>query len=440
LKKTRLLTGWVLLLTLLGLAACASGQPSAGKPSSEIAHAAPATLETDDAVAALAELDGTIARIMADYRVPGGAFALAKDGRLIHARGYGVACTDSGQAVQPDSLFRIASVSKPVTAVAILKLVEEGRLHLDDWAFQILDHLQPLDGQEVDPRIHDITIRHLLEHSAGWDRRQSFDPIDSRLPAEHLPDGERPANCAAITRYMLGRWLDFAPGTRHAYSNLGYCVLSLVIEEVTGQPYESYVQAQVLAPIGVEQMRVGGSLLDERLDGEVCYYDYPGAVDKRSLFPGGPMFVPQPYGSMNLQAAASSGGWIASAVDLVRFVLAVDGRPSPPDILKPETIRVMTARSNLPDWQDSDYTYALGWEISADGTRDIWSHDGAMPGTRSLLAVTSDGFAIALLFNSAPKRGGEFMQEVVDAIRRMVDEQNGWPAHDLFPQYLVELP
>ncbi len=438
--KIRILTNGILLLALFGLAACASGQSQTENLLTVITTSIPANLETSDAIAALAALDVTITRIMADYHVPGGAFAMAKDGRLVHARGYGLACTDSGQAVQPDSLFRIASVSKPVTAVAILKLVEEGRLNLNDRAFDILDHLQPLAGQEVDPRIHDITIRHLLEHSAGWDRRRSFDPIDSRLPAEHLPAEERPANCAAIIRFMLGRRLDFAPGTRHAYSNLGYCVLSQVIEEVTGQAYESYVQGEVLAPIGIERMRIGGSLLDKRFDGEVCYYDYAGAVDKRSLFPDEPMFVPQPYGSMNLQAAAASGGWIASAVDLVRFVLTVDGRSSPPDILQPETIRLMTTRSDLPDWQDSDYYYALGWEVSADGTRDIWSHDGAMPGTRSLLAVTSDGYAVALVFNSAPKRGGEFMQEVVDAIRQTVDEQTEWPAYDLFPQYLSELP
>jgi N-acyl-D-amino-acid deacylase len=435
--RIRVLTRWILLLALFGLAACASGQSQTENLLTVPTASTPANLEAGDAIAALANLDGTIARIMADYHVPGGAFAMAKDGRLIHAQSYGLTCTDSGQAVRPDSLFGIASVSKPVTAVAILKLVEEGRLNLDDRAFGILD---PLAGQEMDPRIHDITIRHLLEHSAGWDRRRTFDPIDSHLPAKHLPDEERPASCVAIIRFMLGRRLDFAPGTRHAYSNLGYCVLSQVIEEVTGQTYESYVQAEVLAPLGIEGMRTGGSLLDERVDGEVCYYDYPGAVDKRSLFPNGPMLVPQPYGSMNLQAAAASGGWIASAVDLVRFVLAVDGQTSPPDILQLETIRLMTTRSGLPDWQDSDYYYALGWEISTDGTRDIWSHDGAMPGTRSLLAVTSDGYAVALVFNSGPKRGGEFMQEVVDAIPQTVDKQTEWPANDLFPQYLSELP
>lgn len=434
------MTRWVLLLALFGLAACATGQPQTENAPTVTTPPTLAKLKTGDAIAALAALDGTILRIMADYRVPGGAFAMAKDGRLIHAQGYGLACTDTGQAVRPDSLFRIASVSKPVTAVAILKLVEEGRLSLDDRAFRILDHLQPLGDQEMDPRIQDITIRHLLEHSAGWDRRRTFDPIDSRLPAEHLPAEEWPASCAAIIRFMLGRPLDFAPGTRHAYSNLGYCVLSQIIEQVTGKTYQSYVQAAVLAGLGIEGMRTGGSRLDERMDGEVCYYDYPGAVDKRSLFPDGPMFVPQPYGSMNLQAAAASGGWIASAVDLVRFVLGVDGQPSPPDVLQLETIRLMTARSDLPDWQDTDYYYALGWEISTDGTRDIWSHDGAMPGTRSLLAVTSDGYAVALVFNSAPKRGGEFMQEVVDAIRQTVDKHSEWPADDLFPQYLSELP
>lgn len=438
-KSARFSTSRVLLLALFGLAACASSPSPMVSPSSTNSPSAAAD-EVADTMTALTALDAAIGRIMADYGVPGGALALAKDGRLIHAQGYGLACTEGGQAARPDSLFRIASVSKPVTAVAILKLVEEGRLGLDDRAFQILDHLRPLEDKEVDSRIQDITIGHLLQHSAGWDRRRSFDPIDSPLPAEHLPAGERPASCAAIIRFMLGRRLDFAPGTRHAYSNLGYCVLSQVVETVTGQEYETYVQAEVLAPLGIDEMRTGGSRLDERVAGEVCYYDYPGASEKRSLFPDGPRFVPQPYGSMNLQAAAASGGWIASAVDLVRFALAVDGHPSPPDILQPKTIQVMTARSDLPDWRGRDYYYALGWEISTEDRRDIWSHDGAMPGTRSLLALTSDRFAVALVFNSDPKRGGEFLQEVVDALRQTVDTQTAWPAYDLFPQYLSELP
>jgi N-acyl-D-amino-acid deacylase len=138
---------------------------------------------------------------------------------------------------------------------------------------------------------------------------------------------------------------------------------------------------------------------------------------------------------MYLEATAANGGWIASAVDLVRFVLSVDGHPMPPDILQPETIRLMVSLPDLPDWRDSDYYYALGWEISSDDQGRIWSHDGAMPGTRSLLATRSDGYAIALLFNSDPKRGGDFLGEVVEAIRQTVDGQTGWPTYDLFPQY-----
>jgi CubicO group peptidase (beta-lactamase class C family) len=253
-------------------------------------------------------------------------------------------------------------------------------------------------------------------------------------------EDQLPASCETITRYMMGRWLDFTPGTEHAYSNLGYCILGQIVEKVSGQPYESYVRAEVLAPSDIEHMRIGGSLLGERHDGETCYYDYPGAASVRSVFPDESNLVPQPYGSMYLPATAANGGWLASAVDLVRFALSVDGHPSPPDILQPGTIRQMVARPDLPEWQDADYYYALGWEVSLEAERDIWSHDGAMPGTRSLLAVTSDGYAVALLFNSDPKRGGVFLREVVDAIRQVVDEPTEWPTHDLFPQYLSELP
>ncbi len=132
--------------------------------------------QTGTAIPELATIDQRIPALMQKWSIPGGAVAVAKDGKLIFARGYGLADKSRNEPVQPDSLFRIGSVSKTFTSAGILTLVEEGRLSLDDKVFQILSYLQPPSGRSMDSRLHDITVRQLLQHTGGWDRMKSGDP------------------------------------------------------------------------------------------------------------------------------------------------------------------------------------------------------------------------------------------------------------------------
>src|SRR5215467_3675848 len=114
--------------------------------------------------------DAIIPALMQKWQIPGGAVGVVKDGRLVLARGYGWADEEASLVVQPDSLFRIASLTKAITAAAILKLVEDGSLDLDAKAFPMLNDLQPPAGATVDGRLSDITVRELLQHSGGWNR------------------------------------------------------------------------------------------------------------------------------------------------------------------------------------------------------------------------------------------------------------------------------
>ena len=114
--------------------------------------------------------DQSIRDLMRKYAIPGGAVAVVRDGKLFYARGFGYADVENKTPVQPDALFRIASVSKPITSAAIMKLVEEGKLTLDDRVAPFIAHLTPAPGATVDPRWEQITIRHLLNHTGGWDR------------------------------------------------------------------------------------------------------------------------------------------------------------------------------------------------------------------------------------------------------------------------------
>jgi N-acyl-D-amino-acid deacylase len=215
----------------------------------------------------LASFDRTIAGLMAKWQIPGASIAVVKDGRLVLAHGYGWADRESRQPVRPESLFRIASLSKSLTAAAVLKLAEEGRLRLDDKAFALLGDLKPRPGAAVNPDLRKITLRNLLQHSGGWDRDQSFDPMFRPREIAATMGVPPPAGAETIVRYMLDQPLQFAPGTKYAYSNFGYCVLGRIVEKVSGERYEDFVRNRILRPAGATAMRLGHTLLGERAPG-----------------------------------------------------------------------------------------------------------------------------------------------------------------------------
>ena len=381
--------------------------------------------------------DKLVPELMEKWEIPGGAIAIAKDGRLVLAKGYGLADVANEEPVLPDSLFRIASVSKPVTAVAILNLVEEGRLDLEDPAFQILDQFEAPEGTTPDPRIFDVTVRQLLQHSGGWDRDKSFDAMWIPRRIEREMGVPKPVSCRDVITFMLGQPLDFDPGTQYAYSNFGYCILGRIIEQASGQTYEEYVKSRVLEPAGIARMRIGGSLLEGRAPGEVRYYEYPGRSLVSPVLPGTPDLVPWSYGGIYVEGRDSLGGWIASPVDLVRFVTALDGSRSP-TVLDSETVSMMLSRPDPPLRPDRSFYKGMGWSVRPVLDDANWWHSGSHPGNRSYLVRTHDGLAWAALFNSRPKESSQFGSELSDAFWQGVREVTDWPSHDLFPHFGYE--
>src|SRR4051812_14361564 len=167
------------------------------------------------------------------HGIPGAALALAKNGKLVFARGYGWANLTTGDQVQPDTLFGVASLSKTLTAIAILKSVEQGELRLEDRPFEILKDIRPNPGATVDRRLFQITVRQLLNHSGGWDHQKSGDPV-TWTTQMHLKRRDRtPVTAAQLIAYTMGVPLDFDPGTDSKYSNFGYIVLGEVIAKVS---------------------------------------------------------------------------------------------------------------------------------------------------------------------------------------------------------------
>lgn len=400
---------------------------------------APGKVSTKSDIAAA--FDREMEAFMSARSVPGGALAVVKDRRLVYARGYGWANHKAKIPVRPDSLFRIASISKPITGVAVMKLVDEGKLSLDAKAFPFLG-IPPAVQSLVDPepRLHHITIRQLLQHTSGWDRDKSFDPMfrSERIARANLTPP--PASSVDVIRYMLSRPLDFDPGTRYAYSNFGYCVLGRLIEKASGQSYEKFVQEKILAPAGIKRMRLGATLDGRQAPGEVRYYPNDTA-EADNVFPGEPRKVPWPYGGFHLEAMDAHGGWIASAIDLARFAAALDD-PARSPLLKQESFATMYAPPDPPASRRADGTlessyYGCGWMVRPVGKRgraNCW-HSGSLPGTNTLLVRLANGLSWAVLFNQRSE-DKKLPDGAIDAALHLAAATvSDWPAHDLFSQF-----
>jgi len=370
--------------------------------------------------------------------VPGGAVGFVKDGRLVYVRGFGYADTNTHEVVQPDSLFRIASLSKSLTAVAILKLVEQGKLTLDQPAFAVLNYPVPTyAGAAVDPRLGSITIRQLLNHTGGWNRDTApnpdggtgFDPtVNWTVRAARDMGTTAPADAATIVRWMIGKPLQFDPGTQYQYSNFGYTVLGRIIEQVSGTNYEAFVKS-VLAPAGITRMRIGGSRQVEKLPEEVTYYDYPGSSLTPSIFPQDKAPVPWPY-NFSYPSMDAHGGWMASVIDMLRFVTAVDGRPGHSNMLSSASISNMIARPTPPWGATEEPYYSMGWQVR--NTPDNWWHSGSLPGVRCEMVRAGNGFTWALLFNTRVAQDGAFTSAMDRLGWQALDAVSSWPTNDLF--------
>jgi len=289
-------------------------------------------------------------------------------------------------------LFRIASVTKPITSSAILDLVEIGRLKLEDRVFGRGALLGTHFGRMPYGRhIEEITIEHLLTHTCGGWRNDAQDPMfrNPRMNHDEL-----------ISWTLDSVPLTTPPGQSFAYSNFGFCLLGRVIEAATGRSYAEHVQQRVLDRCGVRRMSLAGNTLGDRAPQEVRYYGQSGE---------------NPYG-MNVRRMDSHGGWLATGSDLTAFATHVDGFMTTPNILRAETIRTMTTPST------ANRNYAKGWSVNS---MNNWWHNGSLPGTATILVRTASGFCWAALANT--RRPNSDMDLALDKmVWEMVQSVSAW--------------
>ena len=372
------------------------------------------------------------------YQIPGATLAITKNGKLVYMRAFGTADQAGTEATQPYHLFRIASISKPITSVAIMRLIESGQLSLSDKPFGpggVLN-VDPYfaNANITDPRIYDITIQNLLEHSAGWNRDLPMspsplppypygfgasDPIDFPLHVTQTLGEPNPVTPRSLIKFLIQKGLDFTPGTAFGYSNVGFLVLGEVIEKKTGMTYENYVKQSIFAPLGIYDIRLGKDLLADKQEREG---EYNNPFTTLSAYGTGE-FVPWQYGGASVEAMDAHGGWIATARDLVKLFTAFDGFPSRPDILSAATLQTMTTPSA------NFASYAKGIQVHPAG---VWWHAGALWGAYSWMARNSSQVTWAVLMNKR-SNASDFESAVANlGFGNCTNGTTTFPTHDLF--------
>jgi CubicO group peptidase (beta-lactamase class C family) len=345
----------------------------------------------------MAAVDALVKKYMDDNDIPGLSFAISRNGKLVLAKTYGLADKEAGERVAPRHRFRVASVSKPLTSAAIMRLIQDKQLSLTDKVFGTGALLGTTYGTKAySTQIKNITLNHLLTHTAGGWGNQSNDPMfqDKTWDMSKL-----------ISNTLDNIALTDAPGNKYSYSNFGYCLLGRIIEKKTGKTYANYLKQNILTPSGIANMDISGNTLAQRKSNEVKYYA-PG----------------DPY-NMNVTRMDAHGGWIASPIDLVRFLVRVDRFNAPADILTTTSIDEM-----IKTTPQSNNGYAKGWNVNA--TPNYW-HNGALPGTIAEMVRTNDGFCWAIVVNTRPTNdqfAGK-MDKLMWDIRGAISK---WPGHDLF--------
>ena len=310
-------------------------------------------------------MDNAVKTFMSTWSVPGMSIAVIHNDTLIYVKSYGKMSATDTNSIKNTSLFRLASVSKQITSVAIMKLLQDGKLTLDSKVFGtggILGNDYP--GTYLS-QFTDITIDQLLHHTTGNWPNDGSDPMfeQTSLTQPQLID------------WTFNNYPDRNKRGQYYYSNFGYCILGRVIEKLSGKSYEQYCKDVVLTPSGISDMVIAGNTLAERKPGEVIYTGQSGE---------------DPY-NMNVTRMDSHGGWLATATDLARFLAHVDGFPGVADMLTPATITTMTTPSS------GNPNYACGWAVN---NLNNWWHNGSLPGTITEIVRASNGFCWVMLCNT----------------------------------------
>ena len=367
-------------------------------------------------------IDHLIESFLKKYNIVGASVAITHHEKLVYAKGFGLANDETDENVQPGHLFRIASISKLITAVAIMKLYEQGIISLTDTVFGQNGLLNdPRFLEFKDPLISQITVANLLNHTAGWNKKHG-DPIFNSPYVARRMKSENPSDIDMIIEFILKDKLSYAPGKRYSYSNFGYAVLGRIIEKVTKMKYEDYVMINILRPAGIYDMHIGHNLYHEKFPNEVKYFEPAGSAYVMAV-DGSDKMVPKSYGGNDLNLLGAAGGWVASAPELAKLLTILDGFDYQPDILKKETLMMMTnpviAGNGLYGWRGVD-KYGTWWRT------------GSFSGTTALVMRLDNGINWVILLNTSGYKRNRLHSKLSYTMFASVYRTKQWPKINLF--------
>lgn len=369
-------------------------------------------------------IDEQVSRFMERSSLKGVSIAIVENEKLVFNRAYGFAIDEDSIQTTPEHLFRIASVSKLITAIAVMKLVDEGKLSLDDQVFGEKGFFNNEELLDIsDSKLLNIKILNLLDHTSGWTQRYG-DPMFNPLEISKIVGDQPPATINTYLKFAISRRLYSAPGTMYSYSNMAYVFLGAIIEKVTGMSYEDYVQFHILYPNGIFDMHIARNNFEDKYSNEVKYYEQYGSS---LVFAsnGDSILLPKTYGGNDIELLGAAGGWIASASELAKLITLIDGLDEVPDILSQKSIELMTG----------DHKNALGWRDAFDGN---WIRTGSFAGTSAMIVRRSDGLEWVFLTNTSNWQGSKFSYEINQLMNKITNRVDSWPTMDLFYYYDAE--
>lgn len=372
----------------------------------------------------IAEMDSAIKKYLRRWELNGAQLAISRNDSLLYAKGFGWADRENNEPMTPGHIMRIASVSKLVTAVGVMKLQEMGRLRLSDKVFgpQGILNDSLFTAAIKDKRYMDITVEHLLRHRAGF-TNYAGDPMFSTryiMMQNHL---DTPPDNRTLLSIVLKRHLGYTPGTSQRYCNIGYMLLSMIIERRSGMAYEAFMRKHVLEPAGCFDFHIAGNYYADKRDNEVHYYMHQGSTPVYEYNNSGRL-VEKCYGENDLPRLAGAGAWCASAAELCRLVAAIDGMPQKADILSPASVELMTRE--MPD-----HGFSVGWNFTRKG--QPWTRTGSLGGTSALVLKYPDGQCWVLITNTSTWKGHDFSHDTMAFFERLRKKYGSkFPRHDLF--------
>lgn len=356
------------------------------------------------AVPELAPFDTAMLDFMDLNGIEAGLLGVMKDGVVVLQRGYGWKDAAHSSALPADAMMRIASVTKPITAAAIRRLVAAGHFSLSDAVFDVgqpgggLLSIVPFPALG-DARLANVTVRNLLDHEGGWDRSIAGDLTYMEVTAAADLAVPSPPNRADLARWILGKPLEHDPGTTYAYANVGYMFLGLIVEAYSGVDYLTYVRSTVFGalPVAATDVILGRTFAVDQ-DAREPWYQSTGSCTN--------VFAPAttvncPYGGWNHEARVSQGRVVAATQPLLYFL---------------ETF------------------YISGPSIGAFRTHTegaTWkrNHTGSLSGCNALARQRGDGVNYVVLFNERPGSGTSYASQIRTILDGVIDTQiTAWPA------------